>query len=1118
MAQAARVAEGLVRRVRTACGLAVCCGVGPNKLVAKLASGQAKAAAARGGARVWAAGGAAEVETLLRETPAHKLPGLGGKAEALGVAGLASAADLRALDHAQLQARLGLAEGAAAAAHARCRGRCDALVAASPPKSTSVTSWLAHELLRDLALTRHLGRGGPGVTVGGWLFEPHRGACKSNETRARWVLLALCLDLEERLAHHALEHAELPAKLSLCWQGCGVSPTPGLGHRAGPTHTRTAPLSPTAFASARGSGGGSRARGGVPYLQSDLGASGEEMISPATLVLDGATAAERAAAVARLEAAVAGTREARVAALVRAAAGVLAAWAAELPAETRIAQLTLNAHSFVPCCNAAPHRAAGAAAGSPQLTIRALLGREPPPATPAAPVVRPCATAVFGVASASASSGASGGGGGGSACVVHLDIDNFYCAVEVADEPALRGMPLAVTQGNAGGFVALSVEAKAAGIRKGDGVGERGRRSIAALVAMGSISTAEARARCAGLVIRPMRTDRYLAASQSILKVLQRWGPTEKTSYDDFYVDVTAPSRAAAAEAPVMAAVLPTEARVWSGGRARGGGGCCATEAGAEAEAESAGGWGEEDWGDGWGDGEASRCAPGSVAADRATELAADPAAGLATDLAHACRLASEMRTAVLTELGFPSSTGVGRTKLAVRLLSACAKPAGETGGGLVALCDTDAAAFIRSRRLLTIPGLQAKRGHALAHTLVGVGAAASASELTLGCALRLGRPLLARLLGGVGAAELVRLASGARGSGGGSGVVERGPPKSLAAEVSFPPTADTARHRQTLHELSATLLRRCRADGRPPRRLVLAWRCGYASWHGDAAAGAGGSGGADAGGGAGGGAGAGAGALRSHRLPWPAAAAAWVVAPRGREQPQQQAAEGDCGSGRGGAATAGGGANAACGGDADAAAHALVAVALGGLATRAGGGAALTRLVLSADSNPHTHLHPTRASLNSNPNPNPEQVLSAEYGGEGGGAAAPLPGGMDRFVVRRAAEAAEAAEAGAAGEAVAAAAAVGEAGEVEEAEAGAAAFSRVEEVVAEAWEAAGAAEAHAGRAILMEPWDEWEGEDGACWGGEEDGWEEWGEEAEPEEREGVVVEPPPKKARLGKS
>ena len=205
---------------------------------------------------------------------------------------------------------------------------------------------------------------------------------------------------------------------------------------------------------------------------------------------------------------------------------------------------------------------------------------------------------------------------------------------------------------------------------------------------------------------------------------------------------------------------------------------------------------------------------------------------------------------------------------------------------------------------------------------------------------------------------------------------------------------------------------------------------------------------------------------------------------------------------------------NAACGGDADAAAHALVAVALGGLATRAGGGAALTRLVLNADSNPHAHPHPTRAVPNSNPDPNPEQVLSAEYtGGEGGGAAAPLPGGMDRFVVRRAAEAA------ATGEAVAAAAAVGEAGEAEEAEVGAAASSRVEEAVAEAWEAAGAAEAHAGRAILMEPWDEWEGEDGACWGGEEDGWVERGEEAdEAREREGVQPTATPKKARLGES
>ena len=72
------------------------------------------------------------------------------------------------------------------------------------------------------------------------------------------------------------------------------------------------------------------------------------------------------------------------------------------------------------------------------------------------------------------------------------------------------------------------------------------------------------------------------------------------------------------------------------------------------------------------------------------------------------------------------------------------------------------------------------------------------------------------------------------------------------------------------------------------------------------------------------------------------------------------------------------------------------------------------------------------------------------------------------------------------------------------------------QEAVAEAWEAAGAAQAHAGRAILMEPWDEWEGEDGACSGSEEDGWEQGGEEAQAEAQE--RVEPPPKQARLGES
>ena len=87
--------------------------------------------------------------------------------------------------------------------------------------------------------------------------------------------------------------------------------------------------------------------------------------------------------------------------------------------------------------------------------------------------------------------------------VAHVDVDAFYVAVERADDPSLAGVPLAVQQGNSGGFVAVSAEARAAGVRKGDGVGAGGRAGIQALREMGAVSAAEARRRCPGLVVRP---------------------------------------------------------------------------------------------------------------------------------------------------------------------------------------------------------------------------------------------------------------------------------------------------------------------------------------------------------------------------------------------------------------------------------------------------------------------------------------------------------------------------------------------------------------------------------------------------------------------------------------
>lgn len=124
--------------------------------------------------------------------------------------------------------------------------------------------------------------------------------------------------------------------------------------------------------------------------------------------------------------------------------------------------------------------------------------------------------------------------------LVHCDVDSFYCAVEMMDFPELAGKPMAVRQFNAGGFVAVSYEAQACGVRKGDGVGDAGRANIPKLQEIGAVSLEEARRRCPNLQVRPMRADRYREVAGMIHKLLRRWSPqVEKTSYDDFYLDVT---------------------------------------------------------------------------------------------------------------------------------------------------------------------------------------------------------------------------------------------------------------------------------------------------------------------------------------------------------------------------------------------------------------------------------------------------------------------------------------------------------------------------------------------------------------------------------------------------
>ncbi|KAK9826961.1 hypothetical protein WJX74_001872 [Apatococcus lobatus] len=244
--------------------------------------------------------------------------------------------------------------------------------------------------------------------------------------------------------------------------------------------------------------------------------------------------------------------------------------------------------------------------------------------------------------------------------IIHCDVDCFYCQVERLDDASLKGVPLAVQQFNSGGFVAVSYEARAEGIRCGDGVGDAGRASIQRLKDMGAVSLAEAKRKCPALQIRPMRTDRYRQVAAMVHSILQAHAPgcpVEKASYDDFYLDVTAMCHMdmGPADSP------PPQLHIIHQGQ--------------------------------WPD--------------------------VAADMRHALLIAVDMRKALVKQLGMTISVGVARNKLLARLVGPMRKP-----DGLSVLPDCATQPFLCSQPLQSIPSLRQKLGgqvvQALGVTSVG--------------------------------------------------------------------------------------------------------------------------------------------------------------------------------------------------------------------------------------------------------------------------------------------------------------------------------------------------------------------------------------------------------------
>ena len=111
-------------------------------------------------------------------------------------------------------------------------------------------------------------------------------------------------------------------------------------------------------------------------------------------------------------------------------------------------------------------------------------------------------------------------------CIMHLDLDAFFAAVEQRDKPSLRGRPVIVGGLGGRGVVATaSYEARRYGARS-------------------AMPTIEARRRCpAGTAFLSGRFAAYRASSEVVMAILREQSPlVEQVSVDEAYVDLTPPA------------------------------------------------------------------------------------------------------------------------------------------------------------------------------------------------------------------------------------------------------------------------------------------------------------------------------------------------------------------------------------------------------------------------------------------------------------------------------------------------------------------------------------------------------------------------------------------------
>src|SRR5437762_4652638 len=115
------------------------------------------------------------------------------------------------------------------------------------------------------------------------------------------------------------------------------------------------------------------------------------------------------------------------------------------------------------------------------------------------------------------------GSGSEPRAIIHLDMDCFYAAIEVRDQPSLKGKPVGVggARDRRGVLTTCNYEARKFGVRS-------------------AMPTFMALQRCPNLIILPTRFDVYRKEAGVIREILFRFTPlVEPLSLDEAYLDVT---------------------------------------------------------------------------------------------------------------------------------------------------------------------------------------------------------------------------------------------------------------------------------------------------------------------------------------------------------------------------------------------------------------------------------------------------------------------------------------------------------------------------------------------------------------------------------------------------